>query len=114
MAVRDVATFAMPRTASARTKLHRSIGVTQKSAWFMLHRLRLAMQTGSFEKMMVTVEVDETSIGGKARNMHKDKRERVITGAGGSGKVAVMGPLERHSADRPSQVRAAVAQLAAK
>ena len=53
----------------------RALGVTQKSAWFMLHRLRLAMQTGSLMKLEGEVEVDETFIGGKARNMHKDKRE---------------------------------------
>src|ERR671937_1736121 len=50
-------------------ELGRSLGITQKSAWFMLHRIRLAMQTGSFMKFNGTVEVDETFIGGKARNM---------------------------------------------
>jgi hypothetical protein len=55
-------------------ELGRALGVTQKSAWFMLHRIRLAMQTGSFEKFEGTVEVDETVIGGKARNMHKSER----------------------------------------
>lgn len=89
-------------------ELHRAIGVTQKSAWFMLHRLRLAMQTGSFEKMIGTVEADETFIGGKARNMHKSVRERKITGTGGMGKVAVMGLLERHGKDGHSRVRTQV------
>jgi transposase-like protein len=58
-------------------EIHRGIGVTQKTAWFMLHRIRLAMQTGSFMKMGgegQIVEADETYIGGKARNMHKDKK----------------------------------------
>jgi transposase-like protein len=77
-------------------EIHRSIGVTQKTAWFMLHRIRLAMQRGSIEKLSGEVEVDETYIGGLARNMHKDKREEKITGTGTSGKVAVMGLLERH------------------
>lgn len=77
-------------------EIHRGIGITQKSAWFLLHRIRLAMQTGTFEKLSGTVEVDETFIGGLARNMHRDVRERKITGTGGSGKVAVMGLLERH------------------
>lgn len=77
-------------------EIHRAIGVTQKSAWFLLHRIRLAMQTGTFEKLSGTVEVDETFIGGLARNMHRDVRDRKITGTGGSGKVAVMGLLERH------------------
>src|ERR1700693_5686306 len=51
-------------------ELHRSIGVTQKSAWFMLHRIRLAMQNESTEQFSGRVEADETFIGGKARNMH--------------------------------------------
>jgi transposase-like protein len=77
-------------------EIHRSIGVTQKTAWFMLHRIRLSMQTGTFEKLSGEVEVDETFIGGKARNMHESKREQKIAGRGASGKVAVMGLLERH------------------
>jgi transposase-like protein len=77
-------------------EIHRSIGVTQKTAWFMLHRIRLAMQRGSIEKLEGQVEVDETYIGGKARNMHKSKRAEKITGTGTSGKIAVMGLLERH------------------
>ncbi len=77
-------------------ELARAVGVQQKSAWFMLHRIRLAMQTGTFEKLSGQVEADETYIGGKARNMHKSKREQKISGRGASGKVAVMGLLERH------------------
>jgi transposase-like protein len=77
-------------------ELARHLGIQQKSAWFMLHRIRLAMQTGTFEKLVGEVEVDETYIGGLARNMHKSKRAEKITGTGTSGKVAVMGLLERH------------------
>jgi transposase-like protein len=77
-------------------EIHRAIGVTQKSAWFLLHRIRLAMQTGTFEKLSGQVEVDETYIGGLARNMHRSEHSRKITGTGGSGKVAVMGLLERN------------------
>ncbi len=77
-------------------EIHRAIGVTQKTAWFMMHRIRLAMQSGSIEKLSGHVEADETYIGGKARNMHKSKRKEKITGRGSSGKVAVMGLLERH------------------
>lgn len=77
-------------------EIHRAIGVTQKTAWFMMHRIRLAMQSGSIEKLSGHVEADETYIGGKARNMHKSKRKEKITGRGPSGKVAVMGLLERH------------------
>lgn len=77
-------------------ELSRSLGVTQKSAWFMLQRIRLAMQDG-FEggKLSGTVEVDETFIGGKARNMHLAKRKKTITGRGATGKTVVMGMLER-------------------
>jgi transposase-like protein len=57
-------------------ELGRALGITQKSAWFMLQRIRLAMQTGSFAKLSGVVEVDETYIGGKARNMHKSVRLR--------------------------------------
>ncbi len=76
-------------------EIHRALGVTQKTAWFMLHRIRLAMQTRSFGKMGGEVEADETFIGGKARNMHLNKRKRRITGTGGKDKTAVLGILER-------------------
>src|SRR5437016_5626140 len=66
-------------------EIHRAIGITQKSAWHMLHRIRLAMQTGSFDKFQGEIEADETFIGGKARFMHKSKRERNITGRGAVG-----------------------------
>ena len=75
-------------------ELARSIGVTQKSAWFIGHRIRLALQAGSFAKLTGEVEVDETFIGGKARNMHLAQRRRRITGRGGSGKTAVLGVPE--------------------
>jgi transposase-like protein len=90
-------------------ELHRALGVTQKSAWFMLHRLRLAMQSKSFAKMGGTVEVDETYIGGAARNMHAERKKRVIQGRTGMvGKTAVFGLLERHGEDKHSTVRAVV------
>jgi transposase-like protein len=76
-------------------EVHRSIGVTQKTAWFMLQRIRLAMQTGTFEKFKGEVEVDETWIGGLARNMHKERNNRRGRGTGGTGKAVVMGILER-------------------
>src|SRR4051794_15752496 len=61
-------------------EVHRALGITQKSAWFMQHRIRFALHQGSFEKQMMsgTVEADETFIGGAARNMHAEKRRRVI------------------------------------
>ena len=76
-------------------ELARDLKVTQKSAWFMLHRIRLAMQSGTFEKLSGEVEADETFIGGKARNMHVAQRKRRITGTGTKDKTAVMGILER-------------------
>jgi transposase-like protein len=76
-------------------EIARHLKVTQKTAWFMLHRIRLAMQCGSFRKASGEVEVDETFIGGKARNMHVSKRERRITGTGPMDKTAVLGILER-------------------
>ena len=87
-------------------ELARTLGITQKSAWFMLHRIRLAMQNGSLLKVGGNggeVEADETFIGGKARNMHITKRQRRITGTGTKDKIAVMGILERGG-----QVRTAV------
>lgn len=88
--------LANAKNGVSSAEVSRSIGVTQKTAWFMLDRIRLAMQTGSFEKLSGHVEVDETFIGGKARFMHKDKRREKIKGTGSMGKVAVMGLLERH------------------
>jgi transposase-like protein len=76
-------------------ELGRALGITQKSAWFMLHRIRLAMRSGSFEKLSGTVEVDETFIGGKARNMHKAERARKIHGTGIVDKTTVLGMIER-------------------
>jgi transposase-like protein len=76
-------------------ELGRALGITQKSAWFLLHRVRLAMQTGTFDKLDGTVEIDETFIGGKARNMHKRAREWKITARGPKDKTAVLGMMER-------------------
>src|SRR5688572_16529574 len=77
-------------------ELHRAIGITQKSAWFVLHRIRTAMQVGSIEKLSGTVEADETYVGGSATNMHKDKRERLkLKGGVHNHKTAVLGMIER-------------------
>lgn len=84
-------------------EIGRDLGVTQKTAWFMLHRIRLAMQCGTFEKLSGEVEADETFIGGKAANMHLDKLARLKMGkvrAGMEGKAIVMGLLERHGEAR--------------
>lgn len=86
-------------------EIARALGVTQKTAWFMAHRIRLAMQTGTFKKLSGEVEIDETFIGGRARFMHKSRRARKIKGTGGIGKAAVMGLLERHGPDGHSVVK---------
>ena len=89
-------------------ELHRAIGVTQKSAWFMLHRLRLALKNKSLFKLGGDdggpVEVDETFIGGKLKNMHKDAKVRYEKRGGSHGKTVVMGMLDREL----RQVRAKV------
>jgi hypothetical protein len=90
-------------------EIHRHLKVTQKTAWFLLHRIRRALHVGSFDKKLCgVIEADETFIGGLAKNMHKARRRRVITGGGGVNKTPVMGLLERHSEKGHSQVRAAV------
>jgi transposase-like protein len=89
-------------------EVHRAIGITQKSAWFMDHRIRFALGMDSGEKMSGHVEADETFIGGKARNMHASKRARRITGTGGKDKVPVMGILERGKDGKPSTVRTTI------
>ena len=86
-------------------EIARDVKVTQKSAWFMLHRIRLAMQDDFFgSKLGGEVEVDETFIGGKARNMHVSERKRRITGTGGKDKTAVVGILERGGKIRASVI----------
>jgi transposase-like protein len=79
-------------------EIHRDLGVTQKSAWFMMHRIRLAMQSKSFAKLGgkgTEVEVDETFIGGAARFMSPSRRKRLIPSTGVGGKTAIVGILER-------------------
>jgi len=86
-------------------EIHRAIGVTQKTAWFMDHRIRLALGMAKNERQLTgEVEADETFIGGKARNMHLSKRQRRITGTGPKDKTAVMGILERGGKVRASVV----------
>jgi transposase-like protein len=87
-------------------EIHRDLGVTQKSAWFMLHRIRLAVQSKSFVKLGgkgSEVEVDETFIGGAARYMSPSRRKRLIPSTGVGGKTPVLGIL-----DRGGEVRATV------
>lgn len=89
------------RNGVSSYEIHRALGITQKSAWFVLQRIRQALQGNSKVKLGgpgSEVEVDETYIGGKARNMHKSKKLRLGFGKGmqgGHGKAIVMGILER-------------------
>lgn len=79
-------------------EIGRDLGITQKSAWFVLQRLRLALHNGNMDKMGgegKEIEADETFIGGAARFMHPERRKRMITERGVKDKTAVMGILER-------------------
>jgi transposase-like protein len=86
------------RNGISSWELHRALGVTQKTAWFMLHRIRLAMQDDKKGgKLSGEIEIDESFIGGKARNMHKVKKVKKLEGKGGGavGKIGVQGILQR-------------------
>ena len=90
-------------------EIHRSIGVTQKSAWFMLQRIRKALHANNYWSKKLggegaEVEVDETFVGGKIRNMHKDRRLRYEQQGAHYGKTIVMGMMDR----KMRQVRAEV------
>jgi transposase-like protein len=89
-------------------EVSRALGVTQKTAWFMLHRIRLALEEDGWDEMRGTVEVDETYVGGRSEFMHKARRQAKITSTGPKGKTAVFGLLERHGPDGHSRVRAEV------
>src|SRR5713101_5505211 len=91
-------------------EMPRGLGVTQKTAWFMLGRIRLAMQTRSFKKMSGSVEADETYVGGLSKFMHKSKRARVIKSTGMSAKTAVMGVLQRGDEKGHSTIRTNVVE----
>lgn len=89
-------------------EIARSLGVTQKSAWFMLHRVRAALKVSSFEKMAGVVEADETFVGPNADFMHKKVKKAKGVGRGYTCKTAVMGLLEHGNEQRASRVRAKV------
>jgi transposase-like protein len=89
-------------------ELHRMLGITQKSAWHMLHRIRLAMKLGSFAKFEGPVESDETRVGGLAKNMSKSKRAKLDRALHWDRKGVVWGMIERTTPLKPSRVRAKV------
>lgn len=77
-------------------EVHRAIGVTQKTAWFMVHRIRVAMTLGTFEKLSGTVEADETYMGGHSPNMHaKARKARGIAKHAKAHRTPVIGMVER-------------------
>ena len=76
-------------------EIGRDLGVTQKTAWFMLSRIRLGLQSEDGGMLAGEIEVDETFIGAKSRNMHKAKRAEKIKGRGADGKEIVFGMVER-------------------
>src|SRR5579859_8149375 len=84
------------KNGASSSELARALGITQKSAWFVLHRIRAAMRGKTFRRLAGVVESDETYVGGKAANMHARRREEVIRGRGNAAE------------ERPSQVRCAV------
>ncbi len=93
-------------------EVHRALKVTQKTAWFMLHRLRLALQKGSLDrKLMGDVEVDETYIGGRGRNMHVDKKIKLQRNEGFFRKAVVVGMLERKGEVRTAMLNRASTKL---
>jgi transposase-like protein len=89
-------------------ELARAIGITQKSAWHMLHRIRHAMGGKSLTPFSGVVESDETYIGGKAKNMHFSRRREKILGTGGVGKDVVHGLIGRGDKKRGNKVKAKV------
>jgi transposase-like protein len=95
------------RNGVSSCEVARALNITQKTAWFMDHRIRFSLGMGPGNKLSGQVEADETFIGGKARNMHADKRAR-LTGTGGKDKAAVLGILERGTKTVGGKVRTKV------
>src|ERR1700722_10083608 len=87
------------RNGVSSYEIARTIGITQKSAWHMLHRIRKAMADMTGTKLggagNPPIEIDETFVGGKVKNMHKSRKEKGLSYAAGNGKAIVMGMLER-------------------
>lgn len=97
--------IANAKNGASSCEMARTLGITQKSAWFMGHRIRLAFKEGTIQKLSGTVEADETFLGMKASNMHKAKRMRVVKGTGPVAMIPVFGALERTTEERCSRIR---------
>ena len=89
-------------------EMARDLGITQKSAWFLDHRVRAAMKAGSIMKPEGEFEADESFIGGLSKNMHKTRRAKVITGTGKTNKTGVLGILRRKDKGQGSKVKAKI------
>jgi transposase-like protein len=83
------------RKGVSANQIRRTINVSYKTAWYLCHRIRAAMAEVAPTPLAGTVEVDETYLGGKAKNMHKAKREQRIGGRGATGKTVVLGIIQR-------------------
>jgi transposase-like protein len=98
------------RNGVSSYEIHRAIGVTQKSAWFMLHRLRMLMHEDDESPLSGEIEMDETFVGGKAKNMHKSKRAKLASHLKEpgtfKGKTIVVGMLERNGRVKAEVVEA--------
>jgi transposase-like protein len=96
-------------------EIHRALGITQKTAWFLDHRIRLALGLPAAQKLSGEVEADETFVGGKAVNMHLDKRTRLRMGkrrvGGFEGKAIVSGLLDRNTKEARVKVLGNVRQF---
>ena len=96
------------RNGVSSYEISRALKVTQKTAWFMLHRLRAALKLESFDRLMGEVETDETYIGGKPRRQNVGRQLMHRKGGGRAGKTTVMGMIERSAPGRSGRVRAFV------
>ncbi|MEA3245801.1 MAG: IS1595 family transposase [Gemmatimonadota bacterium] len=98
------------RNGISSYELARALKVTQKTAWFMLGRIRLAMQAESFERTQATVEIDEAFFGGRGKNMHGERKRRILKGrrAGFAHKTGAIAAVKRGKDGQPSQAKAYV------